>query len=39
MPGVHPPETFGANDVVVQRLLSELEERNVRYVKTMESVR
>ena len=39
LPGVHPPEIFGANDVVVQRLLSELEERNVRYVKTMESIR
>jgi len=38
-PGVHPPETFGSNDSVVRRLLSELEERNVRYVKMMESVR
>ncbi len=39
IPGVHPPETFGSNDLVVRRLLSELEERNVRYVKVMESVR
>ena len=38
-PGVHPPESFGSNDVVVLRLLAELEERNVKYKKTMESVR
>lgn len=38
-PGVHPPESFGNNDVVVLRLLAELEERNVIYKKTMESVR
>ncbi len=37
--GVHPPETFGSNELVVRRLLAELEERNVRYVKTVESVR
>lgn len=38
-PGVHPPETFGDNDCVVQRLLLELEERDVRFVKTLESIR
>jgi len=38
-PGVHPPESFGSNDAVVLRLLAELEERNVKYKKTMESVR
>jgi len=38
-PGVHPPETFGSNVEVVHRLLAELEMRNVRFEKTMESVR
>ncbi len=38
-PGVHPPETFGNNDLVVNRLLAELESRNVKFVKTMESLR
>ena len=38
-PGVHPPETFGSNSTVVNRLLAELESRNVKFVKTMESVR
>ena len=38
-PGVHSPESFGNNDVVVLRLLAELEQRNVIYKKTMESVR
>ena len=35
-PGVHPPETFGGNEMVVQRLLAELEERGVRYIRTKE---
>jgi saccharopine dehydrogenase-like NADP-dependent oxidoreductase len=35
-PGVHPPETFGGNEIVVQRLLTELEERGVRYIRTKE---
>jgi saccharopine dehydrogenase-like NADP-dependent oxidoreductase len=39
LPGVHPPEMFGSNVDVVGRLLAEMEERNVRYVKTMESLR
>ena len=39
IPGVHPPETFGSNSTVVNRLLAELESRNVKFVKTMESVR
>ena len=38
MPGVHPPETFGGNETVVNRLLAELEERGVRYTRTMEPV-
>ena len=38
-PGVHPPEYFGSNDKVVQRLLKELEDRNVIYKKSLESVR
>ena len=37
-PGVHPPESFGDNETVVCRLLAELEQRNVRFVKTMESI-
>ncbi|MDP7007969.1 MAG: saccharopine dehydrogenase C-terminal domain-containing protein [Phycisphaerales bacterium] len=36
--GVHPPETFGGNELVVNRLLAELEERGVRYIRTMEPV-
>ena len=39
MPGVHPPETFGSNDAVVQRLLTELETRDIQFHKTMESIR
>jgi saccharopine dehydrogenase-like NADP-dependent oxidoreductase len=39
IPGVHPPETFGNNDSIVNRLLAELEERNVKFIKTLESVR
>ena len=38
-PGVHPPESFGTNDVVVHRLLAEQESRGVCYRKTMEAVR
>lgn len=38
-PGVHPPETFGNNELVVNRLLAELESRNVCFVKTIESLR
>jgi saccharopine dehydrogenase-like NADP-dependent oxidoreductase len=38
MPGVHPPETFGGNETVVNRLLAELEERGVCYTRTMEPV-
>jgi saccharopine dehydrogenase-like NADP-dependent oxidoreductase len=38
MPGVLPPETFGENEVVVRRLLLELEDRGVRYIRTMEPV-
>ena len=37
-PGVHPPETFGNDDKVVQRLLRELEERDIQFNKTLESV-
>ena len=37
--GVHPPEAFGGNEKVVDRLLLELEERNVRFRKTMEPIR
>ncbi len=36
--GVHPPESFGGNTTVVQRILSELEERHVLYTKTMEPI-
>ncbi|MDP7005452.1 MAG: saccharopine dehydrogenase C-terminal domain-containing protein [Phycisphaerales bacterium] len=39
IPGVHPPETFGGNDLVVQRLMSELEEREVQFQKVIETVR
>lgn len=39
LPGVHPPETFGTNEVVVNQLLAELESRNVTFVKTMEPIR
>jgi saccharopine dehydrogenase-like NADP-dependent oxidoreductase len=39
LPGVHPPETFGTDDAIVQRLLAELEERNIQFNKTIESVR
>ncbi len=39
MPGVHPPETFGNNAVVVNQLLAELESRNVKFMKTMEPIR
>jgi len=38
-PGVHPPETFGNNELVVNRLLADLESRNVKFVKTLESLR
>jgi len=38
MPGVHPPETFGSNEAVVNLLLAELEDRGVRYIRTMEPV-
>ena len=37
-PGVHPPETFGSNHLVVNRILAELQERNVLYSKTMEPI-
>ncbi|MDP6692925.1 MAG: saccharopine dehydrogenase C-terminal domain-containing protein [Phycisphaerales bacterium] len=37
-PGVHPPETFGGNKKVVNRLLAELEARGVTYIRTMEPV-
>ena len=36
MPGVHPPEFFGNQQQVINRLFKDLEERNVRYIKTME---
>ena len=39
LPGVHPPETFGDNTTVVNRLLAELETRGIRFKKTKESVR
>ena len=39
LPGVHPPETFGSNNAIVNRLLAELEARNVRFIKSMESIR
>jgi saccharopine dehydrogenase-like NADP-dependent oxidoreductase len=35
-PGVHPPESFGANETVVYRLLAELEARGVNYIRTLE---
>ena len=35
-PGVHPPEFFGNQQQVINRLFKDLEERNVRYIKTME---
>jgi saccharopine dehydrogenase-like NADP-dependent oxidoreductase len=35
-PGVHPPEFFGGMNEIVDRLLSELESRNVHYKRTME---
>ena len=35
-PGVHPPEFFGNQQRVINRLFKDLEERNVRYIKTME---
>ena len=35
-PGVHPPEMFGGNSEVVDRLLDELTTRNVRFTRTME---
>lgn len=38
-PGVHPPETFGGNELVVQRILSDLQERGVQFKKMMEPVR
>ena len=38
-PGVHPPETFGSKDTIVQRLLAELEARDIQFNKTMESIR
>lgn len=34
-PGVHPPEAFGGNTELVDRILSELETRNVHYKRTM----
>jgi saccharopine dehydrogenase-like NADP-dependent oxidoreductase len=39
MPGVHPPETFGCDEKVVSRLLAELEERDIHFAKTIESIR
>ncbi|MBC8201590.1 MAG: saccharopine dehydrogenase NADP-binding domain-containing protein [Planctomycetes bacterium] len=39
LPGVHPPETFGSNETVVQRLLAELESRDIQFHKTKESIR
>jgi saccharopine dehydrogenase-like NADP-dependent oxidoreductase len=38
IPGVHPPESFGDNTTVVTRLLAELNERNVSYIKTLEPI-
>jgi saccharopine dehydrogenase-like NADP-dependent oxidoreductase len=35
-PGVHPPEFFGGMNEIVDRLLSDLESRNVHYKRTME---
>jgi len=37
-PGVHPPETFGDAEEIVLRLMSELESRDVRFIRTMEPV-
>lgn len=39
IPGVHPPETFGNNETVVNRLLADLETRDIHFQKTIESVR
>ena len=39
MPGVHPPETFGCDEKVVSRLLAELEERDIHFAKSIESIR
>ena len=39
LPGVHPPETFGTDDAIVQRLLAELEDRDIQFNKTIESIR
>ena len=36
-PGVHPPEFFGGMNEIVDRLLSDLESRNVRFNRTMET--
>ena len=36
-PGVHPPEFFGGMNEIVDRLLSDLDTRNVRFNRTMES--
>jgi lysine 6-dehydrogenase len=38
-PGVHPPETFGTDDAIVHRLLAELEDRDIQFNKTIESIR
>ncbi len=35
-PGVHPPEFFGGMTEIVDRLLSDLESRNVLFIRTME---
>lgn len=37
-PGVHAPEAFAGRDDIVQRLLSELGERGVRYERTKTSI-
>ena len=37
--GVHPPETFGSDDAIVHRLLAELEDRDIQFNKTIESIR
>ena len=39
MAGVHPPETFGCEEKIVSRLLAELEERDIHFTKTIESIR
>ncbi len=36
-PGVHPPEFFGGMNEIVDRLLSDLESRNVRFNRSMET--